>query len=78
MTQPKTTSNDRVLQFFQQNAEQELTIAQIASATGIREGSVGSRIRDLRTYGYEIGRRHTGNGVHVYTYTTPVSAPVAA
>lgn len=61
------SKGQRVADFLNANAGKELTLADIASATQVRQGSVASRIRDLRSFGKTITRRHLGNGVHGYT-----------
>jgi biotin operon repressor len=46
------------------------TLSEISQLTGIKEGSVGSRIRDLRVRGYIIERKRKGN-VHYYSMKHP-------
>ena len=62
------TKNQLVLDYLQANPNKDLTLAEISAATGVREGTVGSRIRDLRTFGYNINRHHLGGGVHGYNF----------
>lgn len=71
LTSELATVRDRML------ASAWLTLAQISAATGYPEASISARLRDLRKPkfgGFDVQRRHLGNGVWAYHVSRP-SAP---
>lgn len=66
----KINNNQRVLAYLQTRANAGLTLQQIGGELNMPTGSVASRIRDLRTFGYKITRKALGGGVHQYTLVT--------
>lgn len=66
------TQEDAVYEVLNANRERWMTLAQIAALGGlVNEGSVASRIRDLRAGGLNIERRrhpNAGGVVRVFEY----------
>lgn len=69
------SKGQKVLDYLNAHSGEELTLETISAATGVPSGSVASRIRDFRSFGHEILRRHIGAGIHGYTFLKAPTEP---
>jgi biotin operon repressor len=65
----------RVLLTAEKNGGEWLTTTEVAERAGIPTGAVGSRIRDLRTEGFNIKRSKRAGTVRTWEYRVFFVAP---
>ena len=68
----RVTQKRKLLDFLAAKGGAEFTLEAASFVTGIKEGSIASRLRDLRTENYVVARRELRPGVHGYTVTAPL------